>query len=76
MGSRADSTADVSKEEGSLVSDEEIQSEMVVLIRAGDDVFGLIKVESEEEDAFTDEDDATIQHVAEKLAEQIMAERR
>ena len=69
--------ADVSKEEEeSLVSAEDILSEMVVLIRAGDDIFGLIKVESEEEGAFTDEDDATIQHVAEKLAEQIMAERR
>ena len=68
--------ADVKNEEGSLVSDEEIQSEMVVLIRAGDDVFGLIKVESEEEGAFTEEDDATIQLVAEKLAEQLMAERR
>ena len=68
--------ADVSAEEESFVSDEEIQSEMVVLIRAGDDVFGLIKVESEEAGAFTDEDAATIQLVAEKLAEQLMAERR
>jgi GAF domain-containing protein len=69
---------DVSKEaeEHVLVSDDDIQSEMAVLIRAGDDVFGVIKIESEEANAFTEEDETGVQLVAEKLAEQMMAERR
>lgn len=67
---------DVSTEAEVFVSAEDIQSEIAVLIRAGDDVFGVIKIESEEENAFSDEDDTTIQLVAEKLAEQMAAERR
>ena len=54
----------------------DISSELVVLIRAGDDVFGEIDVASEEESAFTDEDEAAVQAISDKLAEQIMSERR
>ncbi|MEX0936121.1 MAG: GAF domain-containing protein [Gemmatimonadota bacterium] len=52
------------------------QSELVVLIRAGDEIFGEINVDSEETAAFTEDDENAFQAVADKLAEQIMAERR
>ena len=54
----------------------DIRSDLVVLIRAGDDVFGEINIGSEEESVFTDEDEAAVQAVSDKLAEQIMSERR
>jgi L-methionine (R)-S-oxide reductase len=68
--------ADVSKLENYLACSPDVRSELVVLIRAGDDIFGQIDLDSEEEAAFTDEDEAALQAVADKLAEQIMAERR
>ncbi len=67
---------DVSKEEEYLVCSPDVQSELVVLIRAGDDIFGEIDIDSEEESAFTEEDQTALEFVADKLAEQIMAERR
>ncbi len=67
---------DVSKEENYLACDPDVQSELVVLIRAGDEIFGQIDIDSEEEAAFTDEDEAALQAVSDKLAEQMMAERR
>jgi len=67
---------DVSQEEEYLACSADVQSELVVLIRAGDDIFGEIDIDSEEEAAFTDEDVTALEFVADKLAEQIMAERR
>jgi GAF domain-containing protein len=67
---------DVSKEENYLVCSPEVQSEMVVLIRAGEDIFGQIDIDSEDADAFTEEDEMGLQGVADKLAEQLAAERR
>lgn len=67
---------DLSTEDETFVSSEEMRSEMAVVIRAGDDVFGVIKIESEEESAFTDEDEEGLQLIADKLAEQAMAEAR
>jgi putative methionine-R-sulfoxide reductase with GAF domain len=52
-----------------------VKSEMVVLIRASDDIFGLIDIDSRTEAAFTEEDDAAVQLVADKLAEQLAQER-
>ena len=54
----------------------DVRSELVILIRAGDDLFGEINLGSEEESAFTAEDEAAVQAVSDKLAEQIMLERR
>ncbi len=54
----------------------EVESEMVVLIRAGDEIFGQLDIDSEEPKAFTEEDEEALQAVADKLAEQLMAERR
>jgi GAF domain-containing protein len=68
--------SDVSQVENYLACDPDVQSEMVVLIRAGDEIFGQIDIDSSDKDAFTDEDEAAVAVVAEKLAEQLAAERR
>lgn len=67
---------DVSKVENYLACSPHVQSELVVLIRAGDEIFGQFDLDSEEPAAFTDEDEEALQAVADKLAEQIAAERR
>ena len=66
---------DVSAVDHYIMSDRRIKSEMVVLIRGGDEIFGLIDVDSRTEEAFTDEDSAAIQSLADKLAEQLAQER-
>jgi GAF domain-containing protein len=58
-----------------IVCDPLVKSEMVVLIRGGDEIFGLIDLDSRTEDAFTDEDATAVQLVADKLAEQLVHER-
>ena len=67
---------DVRKVENYLTCNPDVQSEMVVLIRAGDIVFGEIDLDSEEPKAYKADDEAAVQMVADKLAEQLMAERR
>lgn len=67
---------DVSSVENYLACDPDVQSEMVVLIRAGDDIYGQIDIDSNEKGAFTEEDELLIQGIADKLAEQIASERR
>lgn len=53
-----------------------MSSELVILIRAGDEIFGEIDIDSMEPNAFTSEDEDAITLVADKLAEQLVAERR
>ena len=67
---------DVSKEENYLACSPDVQSEMVVLIRAGSDIFGQIDLDSEDAAAFNEDDEAGLQAIADKLAEQLAAERR
>ena len=67
---------DVSQEPGYLTDSDDVQSEMAVLIRAGDDVFGILDIDSETQAAFTEEDELAVQATADKLAEQLAAERR
>lgn len=67
---------DVSQVENYLACDPAVKSELVVLIRAGDEVFGEIDVDSKEAEAFSGDDEEAFQLVADKLAEQIAAERR
>ena len=67
---------DVSTVENYLACNEDVQSEIVVLIRAGDDIFGQIDIDSSEKGAFTTDDEAALQAIADKLAEQLAAERR
>lgn len=59
-----------------LACSPDVSSEIVVLIRAGDEVFGQIDIDSHDQDAFSEEDEQALQVVADKLAEQIAAERR
>jgi putative methionine-R-sulfoxide reductase with GAF domain len=54
----------------------EIRSELVVLIRAGSEIFGGIDLGSEQPSAFTAADESAVEAVAAKLAEQLVAERR
>jgi len=67
---------DVSKEEGFLGSSPEIRSELVILIRAGDEIFGGIDIDSEKAGAFNEDDEIALISIADKLAEQLAAERR
>jgi len=67
---------DVSAEENYLSCSPDIQSELVVLIRAGDDIFGQIDIDSEEKGAFTEDDEVALIGIADKLAEQLAAEKR
>jgi L-methionine (R)-S-oxide reductase len=67
---------DVSAVDHYIVCDPRVKSEMVVLIRAGDDIFGQINIDSRTIEAFTDEDSAAVQVLADKLAEQLAQERR
>ena len=53
-----------------------MSSELVVLIRAADEIFGGIDIDSMEPNAFRPEDEEALHQVAGKLAEQIAAERR
>ncbi len=66
---------DVSAVEHYIECDRRTKSEMVVLIRSGDEIFGLINIESRTEEAFTDEDSAAVQSLADKVAEQLAQER-
>ncbi|MDT8370037.1 MAG: GAF domain-containing protein [Longimicrobiales bacterium] len=67
---------DVGAVENYLACDPDVRSEIVVLIRAGDEIFGQIDIDSTEENAFTEEDEGELSAIADKLAEQIAAERR
>ena len=67
---------DVTKIENYLACNPRVKSEMVVLIRAGDEIFGQIDIDSNQLNAFTAEDQENMELVAEKLAEVFMAERR
>lgn len=67
---------DVTTAENYLACNPDVRSEIVVLIRAGDEIFGQIDIDSSEESAFTEDDEKEISAVADKLAEQIAAERR
>jgi L-methionine (R)-S-oxide reductase len=68
--------ADVTKVSNYLACNMDTRSEMVVLIRAGDDIFGQIDIDSSKIGAFSTDDESTLQSVADKLAEQLVAERR
>jgi L-methionine (R)-S-oxide reductase len=67
---------DVSKVENYLACSPFVESELVVLIRAGDEIYGQIDIDSDEKNAFSAEIEAEVQAIADKLAEQIASERR
>lgn len=66
---------DVSVVDHYIVCDPRVKSEMVVLIRAGDQIFGQIDIDSRTLNAFTAEDTEAVLIVADKLAEQLAQER-
>jgi putative methionine-R-sulfoxide reductase with GAF domain len=67
---------DVSQIDYYIQDSPSMSSELVILIRAGEDIFGVIDLDSMEPGAFTPEDEDAITLVADKLAEQFVAERR
>ena len=67
---------DVSKDPAYLPGSPETKSELVILIRAGDQIFGEININSDEPSAFKDDDEIALIGIADKLAEQLAAERR
>ena len=67
---------DVDEVDNYLACSPDVKSELVVLIRAGDEIFGQIDIDSDEKEAFSEDDEHALQGVADKLAEQIAAERR
>lgn len=67
---------DVTAEENYVEGSSDKQSELVVLIRAGEELFGQIDIDSEEPAAFNEEDEIALISIADKLAEQLAAERR
>jgi GAF domain-containing protein len=67
---------DVSKDEAYLPGSPDTKSELVILIRAGDQVYGEININSDEPSAFKDDDEIALIGIADKLAEQLAAERR
>lgn len=66
---------DVSEVENYLACSPRVKSELVVLIRAGDEILGQIDIDSHQKEAFSEKDEEEIQAVADKLAEVIMADR-
>ena len=52
---------DVTAVEHYLACDPDVRSEMVVLIRAGDDIYGQIDIDSETEAAFKADDETSVQ---------------
>lgn len=66
---------DVTEVENYLACNPKVKAEMVVLIRAGDEILGQIDIDSHEKGTFTDKDEEQVQSVADKLAEVLMAER-
>ena len=67
---------DVTQFEGYLSCNPAVRSELVVLIRAGNDIYGQFDIDSHQPAAFQDQDEVAVQMIADKLAEQIARERR
>lgn len=67
---------DVSQVDNYLACSPRTKSELVILIHAGDEIFGQIDVDAREKDAFPQQTEDDIRTVADKLAEVFVAERR
>ena len=67
---------DVNEFDGYLSCNPGVQSELVVLIRAGTDIYGQFDIDSQRPAAFENQDEVAVQMIADKLAEQIARERR
>lgn len=67
---------DVTKVENYLACSPRTKSELVVLIRAGDEIFAQIDIDNRELNGFSAKDQESVEMIADKLAEVFMAERR
>jgi L-methionine (R)-S-oxide reductase len=67
---------DVSTIDNYIACSPRTRSEMVVLIRAGDEIFGQIDLDARRKEAFSNDDQVAVEMIADKLAEVFMAERR
>lgn len=67
---------DVSEVENYLACSPNVHSELVVLIRAGKEIFGQIDIDSHKPAAFGEDEELAVQMIADKLAEQFVHERR
>lgn len=67
---------DVTQVENYLACSPKTKSELVVLIRAGDEIFGQIDIDARSKEAFKREDQEAVELISEKLAEVFMAEKR
>ena len=67
---------DVSKIDNYLACSPRTRSEMVILIRAGDDIFGQLDIDAREKDSFPAPAQEAVRMIADKLAEVFVAERR
>jgi len=67
---------DVSQHENYLMCSPRTKSELVILIRAGDEIFGQLDIDSREKEAFGRDTQSAFELVADKLAEVFVAERR
>lgn len=67
---------DVTAVENYLSCSPRTKSELVVLIRAGDDVFGQFDIDSKVKDGFSKGDQEVLEMIADKLAEVFVAEQR
>jgi len=67
---------DVSQVGNYIACSPRTKSELVVLIRAGDEIFGQIDIDAREKDAFPAEVESNVKLAADKLAEVFVAERR
>ena len=67
---------DVGAVDNYLSCNPSVKSELVVLIRAGKEIFGQIDIDSRTPAAFSDDVELAVQMIADKLAEQFVHERR
>jgi L-methionine (R)-S-oxide reductase len=72
---RNQNVPDVTAVDNYLACSPAVRSELVVLIRAGDEILGQIDIDSKKAEAFSDADEDAVQLVADKLAEVIVADR-
>jgi putative methionine-R-sulfoxide reductase with GAF domain len=68
--------SDVTKVENYLACSPRTKSELVVLIRAGHEIFGQIDVDCRQQNGFSARDQESVEMIADKLAEVFMAEKR
>jgi GAF domain-containing protein len=73
---RTQNVPDVTKIDNYLACSPKTKSELAVLIRAGDEIFGQVDIDAKVIAAFPQADQEAVEMVADKLAEVFMAERR